>query len=95
MKKDKSAEDVIMGIIPPIEDNRTTEQKTADFLSQKSTAMKNSQLLFKDNEQSSQFIDWLLRDMDMIIFFNSSFIDIAKQFQTTKIIKAHRDQIYL
>ena len=49
MKKDKSAEDVIMGIIPPIEDNRTTEQKTADFLSQKSTAMKNSQLLFKDN----------------------------------------------
>jgi hypothetical protein len=95
MKKDKSAEDVIMGIIPPIEDNRTTEQKTADFLSQKSTAMKNSQLLFKDNEQSSQFIDWLLRDMDMIIFFNSSFIDIAKQFQTTKIITAHRVEIYL
>ena len=95
MKKDKSADDVLMGIIPPIADNRTTEQKVADFLTQRSTAMKNSQLLFSDSKEAQNFIYWLIVDKDMMYFFNESFIDIKTKFTGTKILLANRVKIYL
>ena len=95
MKKDKSAEDIQMGIIPPIDDNRTTEQKVSDYLSQKSTAMKNVQLLFNDKDEALSFLDWLLADNQMIMFFNEQFVALKLKFSTFKNLLANRVKIYL
>jgi hypothetical protein len=95
MKKDKSAEDVQMGIVPPITDNRTTEQKVSDNLSQRSTAMKNAQLLFGDKEQALAFLDWLLADNQMITFFNEQFVELKTKFASFKNLLSNRVKIYL
>ena len=95
MKKDKSAEDIQIGIVPPITDNRTTEQKVADYLSQKSTAMKNAQLLFNDKDQALIFLEWLLADNQIITFFNEQFVELKTKFASTKNLLASRVKIYV
>ena len=96
MKKDKSSEDVQMGIIPPIADNRTTEQKIADSISIHNTAHQNAQLLFKDPDQAGIFINWLLlQHLDMTLFFNEHFADIKMKFFSSKLLLAQRVIVFL
>ena len=81
MLKDKSSEDIQMGIVPPVLDNRTTGQKIADTISMTNTANTNAQLLFRDSEQANEFTNWLLlQDVQMTIFFNEHFSDIKTKF---------------